>query len=64
MFVFFILLMYLVNGAQFLNVTSLSLSSACSASALAPAPVIVIVPLASMFESPSSHRLDLRIVVS
>ena len=49
MSVLFILLMHLVNGAQFLNVTPLSLSSARSAAALSP--VIVIVPLTSMYES-------------
>ena len=46
MSVLFILLMQLVNGAQFLNVTPLSLSSASSL-----APVIVIVPLTSIYES-------------
>ena len=44
--------MHLLNGAQFLNVTPLSLSSACLASTLAPAPVIAIVPFTSMYESP------------
>ena len=43
--VLFISLMQLVKGAQFLNVTPLSLSSACLAVVSAPAPVIVIVPL-------------------
>ena len=62
MSVLFILLMHLVNGAQFLNVIPLSLSSACLASASAPAPVIVIVPLMIMYES-DNHRLDLNIVV-
>ena len=51
MFVLFILLIHLVNGAQFLNVTPLSLSSARSAAASAPSPVIVIVPLTSIYES-------------
>ena len=37
-------LMQLVNGAQFLNATPLSLSSACLAAASAPLPLIVIVP--------------------
>ena len=37
----FISLMQLMNGAQFLNATPLSLSS-CLAAALSPAPVIVI----------------------
>ena len=55
-----ILLMHLVNGAQFLNVTPLFLSSACFTAASTPAPVIVIVPLTSIYESP---KLDLSIVV-
>ena len=63
MSVLFILLMHVVNGAQFLNVAPLSLSSACLASALVSAPVIVIVPFTSMYESAESHRLDLSIVV-
>ena len=49
MSVLFILLMHLVIGAQFLNVTPLFLSSARSAAALAPSPVIVIVLLTSMY---------------
>ena len=40
--------MHLVNGAQFLNVTPLSLSSACLTAAASPTPGIVIVPLTSM----------------
>ena len=51
MSVLFILLMRLVNGAQFLNVTPLSLSPACLAAASSPAPVIVIVPLTIIYES-------------
>ena len=51
MSVLFILLMYLVNSAQFLNVTPLFLSFARLAAASSPAPVIVTVPLASMYES-------------
>ena len=51
MSVLFVLLMNLVNGAQFLNVTPLFLSSARLAAASSPAPVIVIVPLTSMYES-------------
>ena len=51
MSVLFILLMHLVNGAQFLNVTPLSFSSAYLASALAPTPVTLIVPFTSMYES-------------
>ena len=49
--VLLISLMQLVNGAQFLNATPLSLSSACLAAASAPAPVIVIVPLTRMYAS-------------
>ena len=51
MSVLFILLMHLVNSAQFLNVTPLFLSSARLAAASSPVPVIVIVPLTSMYES-------------
>ena len=51
MSVLFILLMHLANGAQFLNVTPLSLSSAHSAASLPPSPVIVIVAFTSMYES-------------
>ena len=60
MSVVFLPLMHLVNAAQFLNVTSLSLSSACLAAnnyaSVLPAggpslPVIVMVPFTSMFES-------------
>ena len=43
--------MQLVNGAQFLNGTPLSLSSGCLAAASAPAPVIAIVPLTRMYAS-------------
>ena len=50
MSVLFILLMHLVNGAQFLNVAPLFLSYACLSPALSPAAVIVIVPLTSMYE--------------
>ena len=66
--VLFILLMHLTNGAQFLNITPLSLSSACLAAnscsaclgaarfGCAPAlPVIVIVPFTS-----SMHRHNHR----
>ena len=63
MSVLFILLMHLVNGAQFLNVTPLFLSSVCLAAALSPAPVIVIAHFTSMYESASSHRFDFSIVV-
>ena len=51
MSVLFILLMHLVNGAQFLNVTPLFFSSARLAAASSQAPVIVIVPFTSMYES-------------
>ena len=51
MSVLFILLIHLVNGAQFLSVTPLSLSYARSAAASAPSPVVVIVPFTSMYES-------------
>ena len=43
-YVLFISLMQLVNGAQFLNATPLSLSSACLAATSALLPVIVIFP--------------------
>ena len=49
MSILFILLMHLVNGAQVLNVTLLSLSFAYLSLALVPAPVIVIVPLTSKY---------------
>ena len=55
--------MHLVDGAQFLNITPLFLSSAHVAVASSPAPVIVIVPLTSIYESAQSHKLDLSIVV-
>ena len=51
MYVFFILLMDLVNGAQFLNVTPLSLSSARFVTSSFPVPVIVIFPFTSMYAS-------------
>ena len=72
MSVLLILLMHLVNGAQFLNVTLLFLSSACLAvnncasvlpSAGPASPVIVIVPLTSIYASVQPHKLDLSIVV-
>ena len=50
-YVLFISLIQLVNGAQFLNITSLSLSSACLAPALSPTPLIVILSLTSMYSS-------------
>ena len=51
MSVLFILLTHLVNGARFLNVTPLSLSSVRSAASLSPLPVIVVVPFTSIYES-------------
>ena len=51
MSVLFILLIHLVNGAPFLNVTPLSLSSACISPSLSPSLVIVIVPFTSIYES-------------
>ena len=51
MSVLFILLMHIVNGAQFLNVTPLFLSSARPAAVSSPAPVIVTVSFTSMYES-------------
>ena len=47
----FILLMHLVNGARFLNITPLFLSSACLAAAASPARVVVTVTLTSMYAS-------------
>ena len=41
----------MVNGAQFLNATPLSLSSACLAAASSPAPVIVIFSLPWIYAS-------------
>ena len=49
MSVLFILLMHLVNGAQFLDVRPLSLSSAHFAASSSPSPVIVILPSTSMY---------------
>ena len=51
MSVLFILLIQLVNGAQFLNATPLFHSSARLTAASSPAPVIVIVPFTSIYES-------------
>ena len=47
--VLFISLMQLLNGAQFLNATPLSLSPTCLAAASFPVPVIVIFPLAKIY---------------
>ena len=47
----FILLMHLVNGAQFLNTTSLFLLSACLAAASSPVAAVVIAPLTSIYAS-------------
>ena len=49
--VLFVLFMHLTNGAQFSNVTPLSLSSVYLATLLSPTPVIVTVPLTSMYAS-------------
>ena len=49
--VLFISLIQLVNGAQFLNATPLSLSSACLAAASAPAHSIVTLPLTRTYAS-------------
>ena len=43
--------MQLVNGAQFLNATPLSLSSACLVAASSHAPVIVTFPLMRIYAS-------------
>ena len=51
MSVLFILLMHLVNGAQFLNITPLFGSSNRFAVSSSPATVIVIVPFTSMYGS-------------
>ena len=50
--VFFSSLLQLINGTQFLNITSLFLSYACRAAVSAPAPVVVILPLTSIYASP------------
>ena len=50
--VLFISPLKLINGIQFLNITSLFLSSAILAVASSPAPVIVTHPLTSMCASP------------
>ena len=47
----FISLIQLINGAQFLSATPLSLSSACLAAASAPSPAIVIAPLTRRYAS-------------
>ena len=49
--VLFISLTQLVNGAQLLNTTPLSLSSACLAAALSHTPAIVIVSLTKIYAS-------------
>ena len=46
-----ILLMHLVNGAQFLNIMPLFLSSNRFAASSFPAPVIAIIPFTSMYVS-------------
>ena len=49
--VLFISHMQLVNGAQFLNTTPLSLSSACLAAASAHLPVVAIFSLTKIYAS-------------
>ena len=49
--VLLISLIQLINGAQFLNTTPLSLSSACLAAAFSPAPAIVIFPVTRIYAS-------------
>ena len=51
MSVLFILLMHSVNGAHFLNITPLFLSSNCFAASSSPAPVIIVVFFTSMYAS-------------
>ena len=51
MSVLLIVLMRLVNGARFLNVTPFSLSSLCLAAALFSSPLIHIVALTYMYAS-------------
>ena len=60
-YVLFILLMQLVNGAQFLNITFLMvlLAAAPSAAVL----LTVIFPLTSIYATLPSHQLYLNIVV-
>ena len=47
-----------VNGAEFLNITPLFLSSIRFAASSASAPVIVIVPLTSKYGLLSLHKHD------
>ena len=49
--VLFISLTQSVNGAQFVNITPLFLSSTCLAAASVPAPVLVILHLTSIYTS-------------
>ena len=53
-----------VNGAHFLNLTPLILSSYRFAVSSAPAPVIVMVPFTNMYSLLKSHKLDFNIEVS
>ena len=46
-----LIIMQSVNGAQFLNITPLTLSSNRLVASSAPAPVIAIVPLTSIYAS-------------
>ena len=52
-----------VNGAQFLNIPLLFLSSNRFATSSAAAPVIAIVPITSMYASLQSHKLHINIEV-
>ena len=61
--VLLISLMQLINCAQFLNATPLSVSSACLAAASAPLQLIVIVPLTRVYASLKSQKLDFNIAV-
>ena len=49
--VLLILFMHAVNGAQFLNITPLFLSSACFVASLSYAPLTVIVALTIIYTS-------------
>ena len=61
-YILFISVLQLINGAQFLNITSLFLSSTCLAASSAPASGIVILPLKIVYASLESHKLDFKIV--
>ena len=61
--VLFISLLQLINGAQFLNIRFLLLSSTCLAATSFLVPVIVIYSVTNIYASPQSHKLDFSIVV-